>query len=157
MTYDLDFYNMAAGMTDTQLKQMFGTRDYYIYELDFLAVAPAGTPQSSFTIQADSNFIWQYGCYWADIAAATETNNTRVLPNITTMIQDTGSGRQLASNPVPVPSQFGWGQDVYELPTPRLFMANSQVTVNLVNFDAAVTYNLRLQFIGTKLYKFGTQ
>lgn len=147
-------YSQLAQMTDAQLTQLFGVRDFFIYELDFSGIAPGQTQTNSFTVQADSNFLWQEGCFFADVAAAGQTNNSRVLPLCTFVILDTASGRQLSSNPVPVVSQFGYGSEPYTLPSPRFFRANSQVTVNLTNYDAAQTYNLKLSFIGTKFFKF---
>ncbi len=148
-----DFLTLSQ-MSDQDLTKLFGVRDFYVYELDFAALAAAGVASNSFTVQTDSNFLWQEACVVADIAAAGQTNNTRVLPLVTCVIQDTSSGRQLMSGPVPIPSIFGYGSEPYVLPSPRFFRANTQVTVSLTNYDAANTYNLKLQFIGTKFFKF---
>lgn len=148
-----DFLTLSQ-MSDAELTKLFGVRDFYVYELDFAALAAAGTASSSFTVQTDSNFLWQEACVIADIAGAVQTNDSRVLPLVTCVIQDTSSGRQLMSNPVPIPSMFGYGSEPFILPSPRFFRANSQVTINLTNYSAATTYNLKLQFIGTKFFKF---
>ncbi len=126
--------------------------DFFVYELDFAAAAPAGTPNLSFTVQANSHFLWQYAAYAADIAAAAYLDSTRPVPNVSAMITDSGSGRQLMSANVPIPAVFGTGQLPFQLPAPRLFKALSNVQVTLLNFDAAVTYNLKLSFIGLKLF-----
>lgn len=144
-------------LNDSQLTQLFGVRDYFVYEADFSGVASGATSQTTFTIQTDSNFLWQTGCYIADIAAAGETDSSRVIPLMTCIIQDTSSGRQLSSTPVPIPSQFGTGELPFVLPSPRFFRANTQITVSVTNYDAANAYNLRLSFIGTKFYKFAQQ
>jgi hypothetical protein len=141
-------------MTDKQLQNLFGVRDFFVYELDFGAVAAAGTASSSFTVQADSNFLWQYGGFFADIAGAAQTDDTRVLPLMSATILDTSSGRQLMSAATPIPSIFGTGQLPFLLPTPRFFRAQTQVTVNIANFSVGTTYTLKLQFIGTKFFKF---
>lgn len=154
----LPSFSQLSQMSDTDLSKLFGVRDFFIYELDFSGVtADGGTAQSSFTVQADSNFLWQQGCFFADIAAAGQTNDTRVLPLMTALIVDTASGRQLTSQPVPIVSQFGYGSLPFVLPSPRFFRANSQVTVSLTNYDAANDYNVRLSFIGTKFFKFAQQ
>lgn len=149
----LDFLELSR-MSDADLTALFGVRDFYIYEQDFSNLASGTTASASFTVQTDSNFLWQYGCMFADIAAAVETDSTRVLPLVTVLITDTSSGRQLSSQPVPIASQFGTATDPFELPTPRFFRANTQVTVTVTNFSAATTYNLRMQFIGTKFFKY---
>lgn len=151
-------FDQLSRMNDADLTKLFGVRDYYVYEADFTAVTSGGgTAQSTFTIQTDSNFLWQQGAFFADVASAAQTNNTRVLPLMTCVIQDTSSGRQLSSSQVPINSQFGQGELPFILPSPRFFRANTQVTVSVTNYDAALTYNLRLSFIGTKFYKFAQQ
>jgi hypothetical protein len=151
---NLPGFDTLASMTDKQLQNLFGVRDFFVYELDFGAVAAAGTASSSFTVQADSNFLWQYGGFFADIAGAAQTDDTRVLPLMSATILDTSSGRQLMSAATPIPSIFGTGQLPFLLPTPRFFRAQTQVTVNIANFSVGTTYTLKLQFIGTKFFKF---
>lgn len=143
-------------MADPNTQQAAGPRyvkEFFTYELDFAAVANGSSASSSFNIQADSDFVLQKLAYFADIAAAAQTANTRVIPLMTTVITDTGSGRQLMSAAVPVVSLFGTGELPFILPTPRLFQARSNVSVTVANFDAAATYNLKLSFIGYKQYQ----
>lgn len=127
-------------------------RDFYIYEAEALALASGASSNDVVNIEADSNFILQKLAYQADIAAAAFTATTRPIPNVTVQIIDTGSGRQLMSNPIPIPSFFGTGELPFILPNPRLFMRNSSIQVAFTNFDAAVTYNIRLALIGYKVY-----
>ena len=148
-------YNTLSKMTAEQLDQVFGVRDIFTYEIDFPALAAAGgTATGSFTVQADSNFLWERACYFADVAAAAQTNDSRVVPLVTCSIQDGGSGRKLMAAEVPIPSIFGIGNEPFDLPTPRFFRAQTQVIVSVTNFSAATAYNLRLSFIGTKFFKF---
>lgn len=152
---NLPGFEILSKMSDKQLTDLFGVRDFFTYEIDFTAIAAAGgTSQNSFTVQADSNFLWQYGAQVTDIAAAAYTESTRPVPLLQCTIQDASSGRQLMSNAVPVSSLFGTGQLPFLLPSPRFFRAQTQVTVNLVNFSAATIYNIKLSFIGTKFFKF---
>lgn len=147
-------FNALSQMSDHDLTKLFGVRDFYIYELDFGIVGAGDSAQATFTVQTDSNFLWQEGAYVADIASAAFEESTRPIPLITCVIQDTSSGRQLSSGAVPIPSQFGTGERPFVLPSPRFFRANTQVTVSVTNYDAAVDYGLKLQFIGTKFFKF---
>lgn len=147
-------YTALSQLTDQQLTDIFGVRDFFTYELDFAALAtPGGTAQSSFTVQADSNFLWQQAAFFADIAAADEEVATRVIPLVSCVITDSSSGRQLSSGNVPLNSLFGTGELPYILPTPRFFRAQTQVNVSLLNFGLS-TYNIKLSFIGTKFFKF---
>ena len=127
-------------------------KEFYIYTATFTGLAAAGTDTFQIPVQADSDFLLEKLTYQADIAAAAQTDGTRVIPNVTCLITDTGSGRQLSDIAVPIPSYFGTGQVPFILPAPRKFKASSVIQVNVTNFDAAVTYNIRLAFIGHKVY-----
>jgi len=130
-------------------------RDFYIYESEVLVLAAGGNANDTIQIEADSDFILQKLTYEADIAGAAQTNNTRVIPNVLVQLTDTGSGRQLMQNPIPIPSFFGIGAIPFILPNPRLFMRNSTIQVAFSSFEAAITPSIRLAFIGYKIY--GTQ
>ena len=130
--------------------------DFFNYEVDFTAgIAAGGTANSSFTVQADSDFKWLKACYFADIAVAAQTDSARVVPLATVLITDQGSGRQLMSAATPIPNIFGTGQIPFILPVPKIFASKSTISVSVVNFSAASTYNIRLSFIGVKLFKQG--
>ena len=126
--------------------------DFFAYTLVFSAMAPGDVDQQSIQIQADSHFKWTKATFQADIAADAYLDGTRPIPLISLQITDSGSGRQLFFNPLPVETIFGTGQLPFILPIPRIFMARSTIQVVASNFDAAVTYNLRLAFIGTKIF-----
>lgn len=136
--------------------------DYTVYELDFSSAGAANfltaglATSLSFQVQADSNFIWQKACYSANQLNAAYDEQDSPVPNIACNIRDSGSGRQLFNTAVPVPSIFGRGQLPFILPVQRIFMANSLVTVDVSNYDAAAGYNLRLSFIGSKQFVGGT-
>lgn len=128
-------------------------KDFYIYRTTYDTLT-AGTSQSqNFTVEADSDFMLHKLAFFADIAAAAQTNNTLVIPLCNALITDTGSGRQLSSGAIPIPSYFGSGRLPFILPTPKIFLARSVVQVQVENFDAAVTYNLKLAFIGYKIFR----
>lgn len=153
---DIDF-NSLSKMSDKDLTELFGVRDFFIYELDFGEITAGNSGQASFNVQADSNFLWQEGAQFTDVSAAAQEEATRVLPLATCVIQDQSSGRQLSSNPVPIPSQFGSGERPFILPSPRFFRANTQVVVSVTNYSADQDYTIKLQFIGTKFFKFAQQ
>lgn len=154
MENNLPGYDVLSQMTDAELTNLFGVRDLFAYEVDFTGLAASGTATGSFTTQADSQFLWQYGTYFADIAHAAQTDSSRVIPDVTVSIQDQSSGRTLMSSQVPVPSLFGTGQLPFMLPSPRFFRSNSQIVCSVTNNSAASTYNLKLTFIGTKFFRF---
>lgn len=130
-------------------------KDFYIYQEDFSALANSTSATGTINIQADSDFILQKMTYFADIAAAVQTDSSRVVPLITIQIIDAGSGRNLLEAPAPISSLFGEGDLPFILPTPRVFFARSNVELTVANFSAATTYNLRISFIGYKAYPEG--
>lgn len=131
------------------------SEDFTVYELDFLAVAPAATANNAIQIQADSAFRWTKSAFYATIANAAFTLSAIPIPSMTIQIVDTGSGRQLFNAAVPVTNVFGRGELPFINPVGRIFKERSSIAVTVANFDAAVTYNLRLSFIGTKLFPYG--
>ena len=128
-------------------------RDFYVYEAQTLAIAVGGSATDTIDIEADSIFILQKLAYEADLAGAAQTAETRVVPNVLIQITDTGSGRQLMQEPIPIPSIFGTGELPFILPNPRLFMRNSTINIAFTSFEAVNTPNIRLAFIGYKLYE----
>lgn len=147
-------YNSLSKMPDLELTALFGVRDIFTYVADFGEIENGASKTAIFTIMADSNFLWQQGCFFASLAGAVQTDASRVIPLCNVTITDTGSGRQLMSAPVAVPSLFGYGSLPFDLPTPRFFRANSQISVQVANFSAESDYSLQLHFIGTKFFKF---
>lgn len=131
----------------------YGAYDFFVYEVDFASLAPAGSSTSSFTIQQEADFLLTKITMVADIAGAAFTESTRPIPLATIMVNDTGSGRNLMSSAVPLPNIFGAGGLPFILPRQRLFVASSVVNITLTNYDAAVTYNIRLSFIGEKAFR----
>lgn len=138
-------------------------RDFYVYE----ASTTPGTPipvsaQQTDTIQieADSNFILQKLAYHCQAPAGTAVaanalglvQSQLIIPAVALQLVDTGSGRQLMQNPIPIPSLFGDGKLPFILPNPRLFQRNSTIQVVFTNLDATNTYTIRLAFIGYKVY-----
>ena len=124
--------------------------DYYVYNFDFPALAPATVDTQRAEIEADANFIWMKTSGFADIAAAIQTAETRVVPLVTLQVFDTGSGRQLFNGETPWSNVVGWGEIPYILPIKRKYKANSVIRVTATNFSAATTYNLKLSFSGIK-------
>lgn len=127
-------------------------RDFFSYELYFAAVAPGAAPTQSIQCEVNSDFAWQKAVVFADVAGAAQDQSTQVMPLCTVLIQDSGSNRQLQSIASPVCNLFGFGYSPFILPFPRVFVARSNISVQLTNFSAATTYNVRLSFIGTKLF-----
>lgn len=130
--------------------------DWFIYGINALAIAPAANVNANIQIQADSDFKLIKLSLMADIAAASQTASTLVIPNATVQIVDTGSGRQLFSQPIPLGALFGTGALPHILPVPRIFKARTNIALQFANYDAAVTYNIRMSFEGSKIFSLGS-
>lgn len=128
---------------------------FYTYQVTALALAAAGVATPSFQIESNSDFYLHKMTYIADIALAAVTDSTRVIPLVTILINDSGTGENLMSAAVPLSSIMGTGSLPFILPYPRKIAATSTIQLTLTNFSAATTYNLRLSFIGVKDYPFG--
>lgn len=129
-------------------------RDFFVYTVFFDNLAPAAASSKAIQIQSDSDFELQKLTMFADIANASQTASTRVLPLATVQITDTGTGRQLFNSPVAIPAIFGDGQIPFILPTTKLFSKNASVSIDVSNFDAASTYDIRLFLIGSKIFTY---
>ena len=142
----------AVSFTPPQMSSK--RRDFFSYPITFAALASGGAAQGAIQIQSDSDFELTKLSFFADIASAVETEATRVLPLVLVQLTDSGTGRAMFSAPVPIPAIMGDGRIPFILPTPKIFSANASVTVNVSNFSAATTYNLRILLIGAKIFTY---
>jgi len=126
--------------------------DFFTYEVDIAGLVNGTTAPAAILIDAQSDFLWQKACFLADIAAAIQTDSSRVVPLCSILITDGTSQRQLMQSAMPIPSLFGTGNLPFILPVPRVFTAQSQVQLSVANFSVGTTYNLRLSFIGLKRF-----
>jgi len=126
--------------------------DFYVYSAVFAALAAAASATQNITIQADSDFILQKLTYHANIAAAAQLSGTRIVPLVSLLITDSGSGRQIMDRAIPLVTFFGDGELPFILPNPKVFKARANITIQATNFSAATAYNLYLSFIGVKKF-----
>ena len=145
----------AGPLTSATPPQVQYVQDWFVYNADFLALAPAVVANQNIQIQADSDFKLIKLAMAADIAGAAQTESNMPMPNATLMILDTGSGRQLFSNPIPLNAIFGSGRLPFILPVPRIFKARSNISLTVASFEAVNINNIRLAFIGNKIFQLG--
>jgi len=127
-------------------------RAFYSYVFNFTSLAPSTSSTQTVNVQSDADFDWIKGEYQADIAGAAQTDSSRVIPLVTCLILDTSSGYQLSNSAVPIESLFGTGRTPFILPAPYRFKRAGTISINLANYDAAATYNVRLVLTGVKSY-----
>jgi len=136
-----------------------GRRDFYAYQASFTGLAgTVGTQATDIvSIEADANF------YLTKIAGngliaddAPTVAPFGVIPAVSVQINDTGSGRNLFNEPVPMAAIAGQAGLPFVLDYPRLIHRNStlQVTVSALS-DNATYSDIFLTFIGFKVYPGG--
>ena len=127
----------------------------YIYTASVASLAAAATATDVTNIESDSPFVWIKTAYFADIAGAAQTNDSRVIPLVNVQIVDSGSARQFFDEVQPINSFAGQaGLAAFET-VPYLFKPNSSINTTFTNFSAATTYaNLRLSYIGYRVYEY---
>jgi hypothetical protein len=129
--------------------------DFFAYTTGVLVLAATvgATVSNNISIQADSDFLWEKLTFFADVGATT-TESTRVIPSVTLMITDTGSGRQMFNVPVSLNAIAGPGGLPYILSRPKLFDSNSVIQITLVN-RLATAYNIEILMSGRKRFNLG--
>lgn len=130
----------------------------FVYEVDTLTnypngIAPAATANLSIQVANDSDFFWSlFNVYGVVDSAGVETS-TEPLPGCTIQIQNSTTGRQYMSNPVPLPNLSGGGRLPFVLPIQTLWEKQSVIQITLVNQTTDTTYsNIQLSFIGIKAF-----
>ncbi len=141
---------------DGAFNPRFGKEDFFWYTPTTGAVilsvaAPAASQQIQ--IDSDADFFWIATSYQADIAGATLTDATNVIPLVTLQIADTGSGKYMSNAPIPLSTFAGDGRLPYRLIAPRSFAANSVIQLNWANYVTGGTVqSVRIVLHGYKRY-----
>lgn len=134
-------------------------KDFYVYTETFTSVINGTSQSGNIDIQADSDFQLQKLTVttYPDLNSQYDVSD-EVLPSVTIQITDSGSGRNLFENPIPVPSVFGNGRLPFILPTAKIFPARSTITLNISNFatdSEADIDRIDFSFVGYKIFRSG--
>lgn len=127
-------------------------KEFFVYSATFTALAAGTTATAQIPVQADSDFVLEKMTYFAHLAGAAQTAATRVIPNWTLQITDTGSNRLLSDFQIFIPAMFGTGEIPFILPQPKVFRANSVIQLNVTSAEAANAYTLQVAFVGHKIF-----
>jgi len=127
--------------------------EFFTYTTGRLAaIATGATVNTQINIQADADFVLEKLTFSADLAGVAQTFNGMIVPNVSVLLTSSGSASQLMQAAVPIASLFGFGALPFILPYPKVLPANSQLQIQLVSFEAAVTPAITLNFHGRKVY-----
>lgn len=147
---------LGALLPDADDPNAYSALQYFSYTASLPAgttLAPAGSTTLTFNIDGESDFFWDKGEYYVDIASAAFTDSTRPIAGLLITITDTQSSQPLMNNPVPVPSIFGTGQLPFILPIRHIFYSKATVKLQLQNITAGATYSrVDLTFSGIKAF-----
>lgn len=143
----------GAGWTKFLPRELAGlVVDLFTYQVNFLPVPASNSLQVDLQIQNDSNFVILGG-----FGVVTETDNTTFLTYpawpFTVLINDTGAGRLLMNQAVPLGSLFVPANFVAPWVQPKFVRAGSTVSTTVANLSATGR-NVRLSFVGAKIFGF---
>ena len=146
--------NSMAGYSSRFIET--GRRDFYAYQATATALAAAvGTTATDIvSIEADANFyltkISGFGLIGDDAPTVAPAG---VIPAVSVQINDTGSGRNLFNEAVPLSAIAGQAGLPFVLDYPRLIQRNSTLQVTFTQLtDNALYSDVFLTFIGFKVY-----
>ncbi len=123
--------------------------DPFIYSIQFpVATFVVGATLSlNIPIQADSDFIIRYSTF----AAYTGPGVLAPTPEYMLTLFDSGAGRTLQDQPLPILTMLGTAQLPYIWPEPRRLAASSNFNITLTNNDAAPA-DVWIAFGGFKIF-----
>lgn len=143
---------MMADIMDSR----YSFRDAFTYTISLesgATLAPAAATTLTFNIDGESDFFWDKGTIYADVANDGTLYNAGELPGVLITIVDTNSQRPMMNNPTPVSNHFGTGELPFILPIRKLFQSKATVKLAIQNITDNKTYTrLDFSFVGIKAY-----
>ena len=153
---NLTTFSVETRLIDGQPRKVKVQNDFYIYRAAVADLAAGATSVDSVEVEADADFIVEKITYMCDIAGASQTEATRLLPLVRCQVQDTGSGRNLFNEFVDLSTFGGSGNLPFILSMPRRFSSRSTFVTTFNNYSAATTYsNVSISYIGRKSWVVG--
>lgn len=133
--------------------------DWYNYSAFVTSLAASGSATTSIQIEADSDFeIMKLEQYTIQDAADTadQLAGGSIVPDVTVLLTDTGSGRQLMNIALPIFNIFGTAQLPYVLPKPKRLFARATLSIQVANLNTNHGYAyIYLSFSGRKIFTRG--
>lgn len=126
----------------------------FTYSCNFVPIAAGATTTQTTNVQPDSDFVWMASNITITDTAGTTFIAVGSAPFLIRII-DAGSGAQLMDAQVPVANLFGnAGSPMVSLGVPYIFRRGSSIQVELANQDGANARNVRIAFLGFKVYDY---
>lgn len=113
----------------------------FTYVSRITTLAPGATASDTINIQADSEFNWVKTAFYASISNAGQTESSKVIPNVTVSITDTGSGRNYQDKAVNLQCMAGSEGLPYVNPIVNVFNPKATVVITYTNNSGSDTYS----------------
>lgn len=143
-------------MPDIDDPALYSGQQFFTYVASLPAsttLAPAGSTTLTFNIDGQSDFFWDKGMVYVDIANDGVTISALPVPGLLITITDTNSSQPLTNSPVPVSSIFGTGQLPFILPIRHVFFSKATVKLQIQNITDDDTYTrVDIVFGGIKAF-----
>lgn len=124
----------------------------FTYSVEFTPIAAGATTTQTANVQADSDFVW----ISSNITITQTDNTTFVAVNAAAFlvsITDTASGAIIMDRAQHVNNFFGAnGSPRVNLGVPFIFRRSGQIQVQLANQTAGTAFNVRIAFLGFKVF-----
>lgn len=127
--------------------------DYYMYPINFGSIVAGATTNATVQVMADSQFEWMRATVQGNIHGGSEPFSDSTLVPITIFITDTGSGRQIMQQALPVNLIAGSGRLPFMNPEDRIFQPSATIQVTAVSYGASQYDNIWFCFQGRKIFK----
>lgn len=124
------------------------SRDFFIYSAEFLPLGAGATAVQQVSIQGDSNF--ELTALTGDVRDADSDEAVIAQPAILINLRDQGAGRYVFDRAQIWDNIIGTAERPFVLPMPKMFTANSVLSVECTNNIAGVTKRVRIALIGYK-------
>ncbi len=125
-------------------------KDFFVYGTDFLPLAAGGTATQDIAIESDSDFLIVAG----NRIVTDDPDQTVIVafPPFLVTLFDNGSGRRLQNRAQHIENMFGTAQLPAYWPFPKLIPRASTFSTTLQNLDAGNAYNVRVSYLGFKIF-----
>lgn len=131
--------------------------DFFVYATDPLGFSLTSGQQLNRVIQldADSDFNVMRMTGYAEPNGATFPLADNIMPQISVLLVDGMTSRNLFNNPLAWGAIIGTGKLPLVLPQYRVFARNGTIILQLANFSSVTYNNIQIALEGVKLFEKG--
>lgn len=137
-----------------RMPKAYAAESAFTYEfVSTAALAASGNVILTVNTDQDGDFYWHKGSIFADVANDGTVMDSQELPNLTMLITDGTTQRNLSNVPVSSANYFGTARQPFILSLPYYFAARALITMAVANVSDNKTYSsLRISMHGIKRF-----